>query len=90
MALITRAHSYCISIIDFKVLSIVIIIINSKTYSNGIYSFESYGVSIGFGFNNSKTFDSGCFNSFDDGVAEPRDEYERVSTGTSLYDSTPL
>lgn len=30
------------------------------------------------------------FISFEDGVAELRDEYERVSTGTSLYDSTPL
>ena len=33
------------------------------------FNFDSYGISIGFGGNNSKTFDDG-FNSFEDGVAE--------------------
>lgn len=41
-----------------------------KTFSNSISNFDSYGVSIGFGGNNSKTFDDGGFNSFEDGVAE--------------------
>lgn len=41
-----------------------------KAFSNAIFNFDSYGVSIGFGDNNSKTFDDGDFNSFEDGVAE--------------------
>lgn len=41
-----------------------------KAFSNVIFNFDSYGVSIGFGDNNSKTFDDGGFNSFEDGVAE--------------------
>lgn len=41
-----------------------------KAFSNAIFNFDSYGVSIGFGDNNSKTFDDGGFNSFEDGVAE--------------------
>lgn len=41
-----------------------------KVFSNVIFNFDSYGVSIGFGDNNSKTFDDGGFNSFEDGVAE--------------------
>ena len=68
MILIAQAYSYCISITKSKVFSIVITIINSETSSNGIYSFDSYSASVGFGFDNSKTFDDGCFNSFEDGV----------------------
>lgn len=41
-----------------------------KAFSNVIFNFDSYGVSIGFGGDNSKTFDDGGFNSFEDGVAE--------------------
>lgn len=41
-----------------------------KVFSNVISNFNSYGISIGFGGNNSKTFDDGGFNSFEDGVAE--------------------
>lgn len=61
-----------------------------KAFSNAIFNFDFYGISIDFSDDNSKTFDDGCFNSFEDGIAEPRDKYERVSTGTFLYDSTPL
>lgn len=39
-----------------------------KAFSNAIFNFDSYGVSIGFGDDNSKTFDDGGFNSFEDGV----------------------
>ena len=55
---------------------------NSKTFSNDVYSFESYGVFVGFSFDNFK-----ASNSF---VAWLCMDCERVSTGTSLYDSTPL
>lgn len=41
-----------------------------KAFSNAIFNFNFYGVSIGFCDNNSKTFDDGGFNSFEDGVAE--------------------
>lgn len=61
-----------------------------KAFSNAISNFDSYGISIDFSDDNSKTFDDGGFNSFEDSVAESRDAYEKVSTGTSLYDSTPL
>lgn len=40
-----------------------------KAFSNAIFNFDSYGVSIGFSDDNFKTFDGG-FNSFEDGVAE--------------------
>lgn len=33
-----------------------------------ISNFNSYEISIGFGGDNSKTFDDGGFNSFEDGV----------------------
>lgn len=32
------------------------------------FNFDFYGISIDFGGNNSKTFDDGGFNSFEDGV----------------------
>lgn len=41
-----------------------------KAFSNAIFNFDSYGVSIGFDGDNSKTFDDGGFNSFEDGVVE--------------------
>ena len=41
-----------------------------KAFSNAISNFDSYGVSIDFSCDNSKTFDDGGFNSFEDGVAE--------------------
>lgn len=41
-----------------------------KAFSNAIFNFDSYGVFIGFSCNNSKSFDDGDFNSFEDGVAE--------------------
>ena len=87
---IAQANSYNSFIANYKVLFIAITTINFETSSNSIYSFDSYGVSVGFGFDNSKAFGGGCFNSFEDGIAESRDEYEKVSMGTSLYDSTPL
>lgn len=77
-----------------------------KVFSNVISNFDFYGISIGFSDDNSKIFDDGCFNSFEDGVfvgfsfdnfktsnsfvAWLCMDCERVSTGTSLYDSTPL
>lgn len=39
-----------------------------KVFSNAIFNFNSYEISIGFGDDNSKTFDDGGFNSFEDGV----------------------
>lgn len=54
-----------------------------KTFSNAIFNFDFYGISIDFSDDNSKTFDDGFnsfeddfnsfedgFNSFEDGVAE--------------------
>lgn len=41
-----------------------------KAFSNVIFNFDSYGISIDFSDDNSKTFDDGGFNSFEDGVAE--------------------
>lgn len=41
-----------------------------KVFSNVIFNFDSYEISIGFGGDNFKTFDDGGFNSFEDGVAE--------------------
>lgn len=76
------AYSHDSFIVNSKTFSIVITIINSKIFSDGVYSFDSYGVSVGFGFDNSK-----ASNSF---VAWLCMDCERVSTGTSLYDSTPL
>jgi hypothetical protein len=63
-------YSHDSFIANSKTFSIVIIIINFETSSNSIYSFDSYGVSVDFGFDNSKAFDDGCFSSFEDGVAE--------------------
>ena len=68
MTLIAQAYSYDSFIANSKTFSIVITIINSKTSSNSVYSLNSYSVSVGFGFDNSKAFDDGCFNSFEDGV----------------------
>lgn len=39
-----------------------------KTFSNAIFNFDSYGISIDFSDDNSKTFDDSGFNSFEDGV----------------------
>ena len=41
-----------------------------KTFSNAIFNFDSYGISIDFSDDNSKIFDDGGFNSFEDGVTE--------------------
>lgn len=68
MALIAQAYLYQFSITNSKALSIYISIGYSWTSSDTIYSFESYGVSVGFDFDNSKAFGGGCFNSFEDGV----------------------
>mgnify|MGYP001658703507 CR=1 FL=1 len=48
----------------------ILLLVIFKAFSNAIFNFDSYGISIGFGGNNSKTFDDGDFNSFEDGVAE--------------------
>lgn len=70
MALIAQVYLYQFSIANSKARSIYISIGYSWTSSDTIYSFESYGVSVGFDFDNSKAFDDGGFNSFEDGVAE--------------------
>lgn len=70
MALIAQAYLYQFSIANSKVLSIYISIGYFWTSSVTIYSFESYDVSVGFDFDNSKAFDDGYFNSFEDGVAQ--------------------
>lgn len=75
-------YSHDSFIANSKTFSIVITIINSKTFSDDVYSFESYGVFVGFSFDNFK-----ASNSF---VAWLCMDCERVSTGTSLYDSTSL
>lgn len=54
---------YCRHSLDF-------IIGYFKTFSNAIFNFDSYGISIDFSDDNSKTFDDGGFNSFEDGVVE--------------------
>lgn len=54
---------YCRHSLDF-------IIGYFKTFSNAIFNFDFYGISIDFSDDNSKTFDNGSFNSFEDGVAE--------------------
>lgn len=54
---------YCRHSLDF-------IIGYFKTFSNAIFNFDSYEIFIGFGGDNSKIFDDGGFNSFEDGVAE--------------------
>lgn len=54
MALIAQAYLYQFSIVNSKALSIYISIGYSWTSSGTIYSFESYGVSVGFDFDNSK------------------------------------
>lgn len=68
MALIVHRHFSQSSIANSKTLSIYISIGYSWTSSGTIYSFESYGVSVGFDFDNSKAFNDGYFNSFEDGV----------------------
>ena len=70
MALIAQAYLYQFSIANSKVLSIYISIGYSWTSSGTIYSFEFYGISVGFDFDNSKAFDDGYFNSFEDGVVQ--------------------
>lgn len=39
-----------------------------KAFSNAIFNFDSYGVSIDFSDDNFKIFDDDGFNSFEDGV----------------------
>ena len=90
MILIAQVYSYCISITKSKVFSIIIAIINSETSSNGIYSFNSYSISIGFSFNSFEVSNDDCFSIFENGVAELYVGRESLCTGTSLYDSTPL
>lgn len=64
MALIAQVYLYQFSIANSKALSIYISISYSWTSSDTIYSFESYGVSVGFDFDNSKAFDDGGFKAF--------------------------
>lgn len=63
-------YSHDSFIANYKELSIYISISCSWTFSGTICSFESYGASVGFGFDNSEAFDGGCFNSFEDSVAQ--------------------
>lgn len=67
---IAQAHSYDSLIANSKAFSIYISISCSWTFSDTIYNFDSHGAFVGFGFDNSETFDDGCFNSFEDGVAQ--------------------
>lgn len=71
--LYTDRESLCTgtySIIIYCGYSLDFIIGYFKTFSNAIFNFDSYGISIDFSDDNSKTFDDGGFNSFEDGVAE--------------------
>ena len=65
---ITQDCSHYSFIANSKTFSIYISISCSWTFSGTICNFESYGASVGFGFDNSKAFGGGCFNSFEDGV----------------------
>lgn len=53
-----------------------------KTFSNAIFNFDSYGISIDFSDDNSKTSSGSIVWLYID--------YESLFTRTSLYDSTPL
>lgn len=71
--LYTDCESLCMgtySITIYCGYSLDFIIGYFKVFSNVIFNFDSYGVSIDFGGDNSKTFDDGGFNSFEDDVAE--------------------
>lgn len=68
MASIAQDNSYNSFIANSKTLSIYISIGYSWTSSSIIYNLDSYRASVGFDFDNSKAFDGGCFNSFEDGV----------------------
>lgn len=71
--LYTDCESLCMgtySITIYCGYSLDFIIGYFKAFSNAIFNFDSYEISIGFGGNNSKTFDDGGFNSFEDDVAE--------------------
>lgn len=70
IVLIAQARLYYFFIANSMTISIYISIGYSWTFSGTIYSFESYGVSVGFDFDNSKAFNDGYFNSFEDGVAQ--------------------
>lgn len=48
----------------------ILLLVILRLFSNAIFNFDSYGISIDFSDDNSKTFDDGGFNSFEDGVAE--------------------
>lgn len=71
--LYTDCESLCMgtySITIYCGYSLDFIIGYFKAFSNAIFNFDSYGISIDFSDDNSKTFDDGGFNSFEDGVAE--------------------
>lgn len=71
--LYTDCESLCMgtySITIYCGYSLDFIIGYFKVFSNVIFNFDSYEISIGFGGDNSKTFDDGGFNSFEDCVAE--------------------
>ena len=53
-----------------------------NTFSNAIFNFDSYGISIDFSDDNSKTSSGSIVWLYID--------YESLFTRTSLYDSTPL
>ena len=63
-----RGGTYSITI--YCEYSLDFIIGYFKAFSNAIFNFDFYGISIDFSDDNSKTFDDGGFNSFEDGVAE--------------------
>ena len=83
--LYTDCESLCMgtySITIYCGYSLDFIIGYFKAFSNAIFNFNFFGVSIGFGGNNSKTFS--------DSVAWFYIDCESLCMGTSLYDSTPL
>lgn len=86
MALIAQAYLYQFSIANSKALSIYISIGYSWTSSGTIYSFESYGVSVGFDFDNSKAFSNTItiqFSiGFNDIVVRLYTDYESLCAGT--------
>lgn len=84
---ITWAHFHYSFIANFKVLSICISIGYSWTSIAQDNSYNSF-------IANSKTLSIYISISYSwtssDTIAESRDEYKSLCTGTSLYDSTPL
>ena len=86
MALIAQAYLYQFSIANSKALSIYISIGYSWTSSDTIYSFESYGVSVDFDFNNSKAFSDAIFNFDSYGISiDFSDDNSKISVSSIVW-----